>query len=122
MYLLNKRVNEKSPIKHALTRVFGVGPFLADFFCKKVGIRSTLKLEKLTSRQVTFLTDLLIKDKENLKQEELSRSLYENVMRLSQIRSYRGLRHKRGLPLRGQRTRTNSMTAKRQNKVQNRLR
>jgi small subunit ribosomal protein S13 len=122
MYLLNKKVDEKSPIKYALTRVFGVGAFLADFFCKKIGIRSTLRLEKLTSRQVTFLTDLLIKDKTFSKQEELSRSLYENITRLAQIRSYRGLRHKRGLPLRGQRTRTNSMTARRQNKIQNRLR
>ena len=43
-YLLNNKVSEKSTIKQALTRIFGVGPFLADSFCKKVGISPTLKL------------------------------------------------------------------------------
>ena len=41
-YLLNNKVSEKSTIKQALTRIFGVGPFLADSFCKKVGISPTL--------------------------------------------------------------------------------
>ena len=111
-YLLNNKVSEKSTIKQALTRIFGVGPFLADSFCKKVGIRPTLKLEKVT----------IVKDKIHLKQEELSRYLYENIVRLAQVRSYRGVRHKKGLPLRGQRTRTNFKTAKRHNSIKNRLR
>jgi small subunit ribosomal protein S13 len=122
IYLLNKKVDEKSPIKQALMQIFGVGPFLSDFFCKKVGVKATLKLEKVTSKQRAILIDLLTKDRINMKQEELSRFLYENVARLVQIRSYRGLRHRKGLPCRGQRTRTNSTTVKRQNKKQNRLR
>lgn len=96
--------------------------FFRIFFCKKVGVKATLKLEKVTSKQRAILIDLLTKDRINMKQEELSRFLYENVARLVQIRSYRGLRHRKGLPCRGQRTRTNSTTVKRQNKKQNRLR
>lgn len=121
-YLLNNKVSEKSTIKQALTRVFGVGPFLADSFCKKVGISPTLKLEKVSTKQLSFLTDTIIKDKVHLKQEELSRYLYENIVRLAQVRSYRGVRRKKGLPLRGQRTRTNFKTAKRHNSIKNRLR
>jgi small subunit ribosomal protein S13 len=121
-YFLNRKINETSPLKQTLTCVFGVGPSSAESFCKKVGIKSTLKFSKLTSKQVSFLSDVLTKDKNNLIQEELSRGLYENVARLTQIRSYRGIRHKKGLPLRGQRTRTNSKTAKRHNKVQIRFR
>ena len=64
----------------------------------------------------------LLEGKIHLKQEELSRYLYENIVRLAQVRSYRGVRHKKGLPLRGQRTRTNFKTAKRHNSIKNRLR
>jgi len=122
IYFLNKRVNEKIPIKQALMRVYGVGPFLADSFCKKVGINPILKLDKATSKQLALLIDTVFKDKQNFKEEELSRYLYGNSVRLAQIRSYRGLRYKKGLPLRGQRTRTNSKTAKRKNKVVSHLR
>ena len=121
-YFLNKKVNDESPVSRALVRVVGVGPFLADAFCKKIGIKPTLKLRDLTSKQITLLADTVIKDRVNLKQEELARNLYDNVVRLTQIRSYRGIRHKKGLPLRGQRTRTNSKTAKRHNKIYNRSR
>ena len=121
-YLLNNKVSEKSTIKQALTRIFGVGPFLADSFCKKVGISPTLELEKVSTKQLSLLTDTIVKDKIHLKQEELSRYLYENIVRLAQVRSYRGVRHKKGLPLRGQRTRTNFKTAKRHNSIKNRLR
>jgi small subunit ribosomal protein S13 len=121
-YFLNKKVKESSPIKQTLVHIFGIGPSLAEFFCKKVGVKPSLKFSRLTSRQVTLLSDALTKDKDNLNQEELSRTIYENVLRLTHIRSYRGVRHKKGLPLRGQRTRTNSKTAKRNNKIQNRSR
>jgi len=121
-YFLNKKVNDNSPISQALVRVLGIGPFLADTFCKKIGIKPTLKLRDLTQKQITLLADTVVKDKVHLKQEELIRNLYENVVRLAQIRSYRGMRHKRGLPLRGQRTRTKSKTAKRQNKIYSRSR
>jgi small subunit ribosomal protein S13 len=121
-YFLNKKVNDESPVSQALVRVVGVGPFLANTFCKKIGIRPTLKLRDLTSKQVALLADIVVKDKVNLKQEELIRDLYDNVVKLTQIRSYRGMRHKKGLPLRGQRTRTNSKTAKRRNKIYSRSR
>ena len=82
----------------------------------------SLKLEKVSTKQLSLLTDTIVKDKIHLKQEELSRHLYENIVRLAQVRSYRGVRHKKGLPLRGQRTRTNFKTAKRHNSIKNRLR
>ena len=121
IYFLNKKVDNKIPIKQALMRIFGVGSFLADSFCKKVGINPILKLDKVTSKQMSLLVDTVFKDKNNFKEEELSRYLYGNSVKLAQIRCYRGSRYKKGLPLRGQRTRTNAKTAKRKNKVQNRL-
>ena len=121
-YFLNKKVNDKSPIKQTLMSGFGIGPFLADSFCKKIGLKPTVKLSSLTQKQISLITDTVIGDKVNLKQEELTRNLFENVTKLVQTRSYRGLRHKRGLPLRGQRTRTNSKTAKRHNKIRSRSR
>jgi len=121
IYFLNKKVKEKIPIKQALMRVFGVGSFLAGSFCKKVGINPILKLDKATPKQIALIIDTVFKDKDTFKEEELSRYLYGNSVKLAQIRCYRGSRYKKGLPLRGQRTRTNAKTAKRKNKVQNRL-
>ena len=67
-YLLNNKVSEKSTIKQAITSIFGVGPFLAASFCKKVGISPTLKLEKVSTKQLSLLTDTIVKDKIHLKQ------------------------------------------------------
>jgi|GEM_PF-2561274 small subunit ribosomal protein S13 len=122
IYFLNKKVKEKIPIKQALMRIFGVGSFLSESFCKKIGINPILKLDEATPKQIALIIDTVFKDKDTFKEEELSRYLYGNSVRLAQIRCYRGLRYKKGLPIRGQRTRTNAKTAKRKNKVQNRLR
>jgi small subunit ribosomal protein S13 len=122
VYFLNQNINEKKPLKQVLIQILGIGPFSANNFCKDLGLNSNIRFYKLSAKQVAVLGDKITKDQTNLKQEELIRNIYENVKTLSQIRTYRGQRHKFGLPLRGQRTRTNSKTAKRHNKILNRSR
>lgn len=122
VYFLNQNVNERKPIKQILTKILGVGPFLAEGFCRDLGYNPNLPLRELSPKQIAALGDKVIKDPTTPKQEELVRNVYENVKTLAQIRVYRGQRHKAGLPLRGQRTRTNGKTAKRHNRILNRSR
>ena len=122
VYFLNQNVSKRKPIKQILTKVLGVGPFLAEGFCRDLGYNPNLHFSELSPKQIAVLGDKVIKDQTTPKQEELVRNVYENVKVLAQMRSYKGQRHKAGLPLRGQRTRTNAKTAKRHNRILNRSR
>jgi small subunit ribosomal protein S13 len=117
---LNKQVNEKSPVKQVLTSVFGVGPLNAALFCKDLGFSPKLSFCQLSAKQQATLADHIVRNNKFLIRDGLTRFNYDNLKRLVLMRSYRGLRHKKGLPLRGQRTRTNAKSAKKQNKGENR--
>jgi len=94
----------------ALTYIFGLGPASAREILKKTGINPDLRVHKMTEEDVAKLRSVIEND---YRVEGVLRSeVAMNIKRLIDIGSYRGLRHRRGLPLRGQRTKTNARTRK----------
>ncbi len=94
----------------ALTYLFGVGRTLSLKFLKEAGIDPAKRAKDLTDKEVAQLTAIIQK---NVKVEgDLRREIQTNIKRLIDIRSYRGSRHLKGLPVHGQRTHTNSRTRK----------
>ena len=94
----------------SLTYLHGIGPRTARELCHKAGIDPTVKAKELQEDEVARLATLL--DKDYVVEGQLKRQVQQNITRLRDIGCYRGLRHRRGLPVRGQRTRTNSRTRK----------
>ncbi|MFA0758137.1 MAG: hypothetical protein PVTTEEND_000749 [Candidatus Fervidibacter sp.] len=93
-----------------LTSIYGVGRTLAVKACQAVGIDPMRKLSELSDEELARLRDYI---ERNYKVEgDLRREVAENIKRLIDIRCYRGLRHMAGLPVRGQRTRSNARTRK----------
>ncbi len=94
----------------ALTYLYGVGRPVSGKILAKAGIDPALRAKDLTDEQVTRLNGII---SQGYKVEgDLRRDLSQNIRRLIDIGSYRGLRHRRGLPVRGQRTHTNARTRK----------
>ena len=94
----------------ALTYLYGVGRTVSEVILAKAGIDPAIRAKNLTDEQVTRLNGILT---QGYKVEgDLRRELSQNIRRLIDIGSYRGLRHRRGLPVRGQRTHTNARTRK----------
>lgn len=97
-------------IEIALTYIFGVGRVTALKVCKDLKLDPGLKARDLSEEQVTTIAHHL--QKEFKVEGELRRQLAHDISRLRDINCYRGLRHRRSLPVRGQRTRTNARTRK----------
>ena len=95
----------------ALTSVYGVGRTTAVDLVEKAGIEATKKAADLTSDEVNTIRKL-IESEGLLVEGDLRREVSLNIKRLVDLGNYRGLRHRRGLPVRGQRTKTNSRTRK----------
>jgi small subunit ribosomal protein S13 len=93
----------------ALTAVYGIGKPTALKICKKVGIERTIKIKELNEEQLNAIRDVISKI---VVEGDLRREVSMNIKRLMDLGCYRGIRHRRGLPLRGQRTRTNARTRK----------
>ena len=94
----------------SLTYLYGVGPKTARELCHKAGIDAQKSARELAEDELGRLAALLERD--YVVEGPLRRQLTQNVTRLRDISCYRGLRHRRGLPVRGQRTRTNARTRK----------
>ena len=92
-----------------LTYVFGIGRSTASRIVKDTGISPNTKVQDLTEGEIVKLREAV---ESRQVEGELRRERSQNVKRLSEIGSYRGLRHRRGLPTRGQRTHTNARTRK----------
>jgi small subunit ribosomal protein S13 len=93
-----------------LTYIFGIGRTTSNKILKLAGIDPNRRIQDLSEEEVVVLRDLIDK---NLKVEgDLRREIALNIKRLVEIGSYRGYRHRRGLPVRGQRTKTNARTRK----------
>jgi small subunit ribosomal protein S13 len=101
--------NEKSTVV-SLTYLYGVGSQVSRELCHKAGIDPRGKARDLHEDELARLAALL--DKDYVVEGQLRRQSAQNVTRLRDIGCYRGLRHRRGLPVRGQRTRTNARTRK----------
>ena len=104
---VNIPVNKR--VEVGLTYVFGVGRSTASDIVKDTGVSPDTKVKDLTEDEVVKLREAI---ESRQVEGELRRDRSQNVKRLSEIGSYRGLRHRRGLPTRGQRTHTNARTRK----------
>jgi len=94
----------------ALRYIYGIGPTRAREICTKAQIDPATRANKLTEEEVSRIAGIIERD--YVVEGQLRRQVQQNIARLREIRCYRGLRHIRGLPVRGQRTRTNARTRK----------
>jgi small subunit ribosomal protein S13 len=94
----------------SLRYIYGVGPTLAQKVCAKTQVRPETRVRDLTEDEVARLREVV--EREYRVEGDLRREVNLNIKRLIEIGSYRGLRHRRNLPVRGQRTRTNARTRK----------
>ena len=100
------------PQKHAviaLTSIYGIGRTTAQKICEATGVKPGAKIKDLTEAEVEAIRGEVAKF---TVEGDLRRTLSMNIKRLMDLGCYRGMRHRRGLPLRGQRTRTNARTRK----------
>jgi len=101
--------NDKSVVI-PLTYIHGIGPRTSGEILKAAGINEKVRAKELTDDELSRLGSII--DKNYVVEGELRRQQAQDIARLRDINSYRGLRHRRGLPVRGQRTRTNARTRK----------
>ena len=94
----------------ALTYIYGVGPTTSRNILEKAQVGEEVRMKDLTEEEVTRIRSVI--DKEYEVEGDLRRSVTMNIKRLMDIGAYRGLRHRKGLPVRGQRTHTNARTRK----------
>ena len=94
----------------ALTYIYGIGPAISKSICEKVGITAERRVNELTDAEVLRIRETI--DAEFQVEGDLRRERNQNIKRLMDMGNYRGLRHRRGLPVRGQRTHTNARTRK----------
>ena len=98
------------PVAIALTYIFGIGRSSAEEICDKTGVQKTARMNEISAEDINKLRNVIETDYKVEGRLRTETSL--NIKRLMDIGSYRGLRHRRGLPVRGQRTRTNARTRK----------
>jgi small subunit ribosomal protein S13 len=99
--------NEKR-VDISLRYIYGIGATSASQICERSGIAPETKTRDLTDAELSRIRELLEKD--FLVEGDLRRDIRQNIQRLIEINCYRGIRHRRGLPVRGQRTKTNART------------
>ena len=97
-------------VEVALTHIYGLGRTLARKIVAEAGVNPDTRVHKLTDDEIAHLRNIIEKDYKI--EGELRTEISMNVKRLIDIGCYRGFRHRRGLPVRGQRTRTNARTRK----------
>jgi len=100
----NKRVHV------ALTYIHGIGDHQSKLICDKVGIEDSRRVNELTEQEVINIRETI--DQDHMVEGDLRREVAMNIKRLMDLGCYRGLRHRRNLPVRGQRTHTNARTRK----------
>lgn len=108
--LLGVDIPNDKRIAISLTYLYGIGPKTARELCLKAGIDSSLPAHELTESDVSRIATILEED--YVVEGPLRRQVQQNIARLRDIRSYRGIRHRMGLPVRGQNTQTNARTRK----------
>ncbi|MGQ9572648.1 MAG: 30S ribosomal protein S13 [Dehalococcoidia bacterium] len=90
----------------SLRYIYGIGPALAQAICQSAGVDPATKVRDLTDDEISRIREII--DRNYTVEGELRKEMRQNVQRLIEINCYRGVRHRRGLPVRGQRTRTNA--------------
>jgi small subunit ribosomal protein S13 len=97
-------------VYYGLQSIFGIGPAKAEEIIEKTGIDPRVKVRDLSEDDVAKLRNII--DSDYQVEGDLRREIFSNIRRLMEIGCYRGLRHRRGLPVHGQRTRSNARTRK----------
>ena len=95
-------------LEYALRGIYGIGPTRAQQVTERAAIEGNPRVSELTEQQLTRIREII--DHDYVVEGDLRREVGDNIRRLVEIGSYRGIRHRRGLPLRGQRTKTNART------------
>jgi small subunit ribosomal protein S13 len=108
--ILGVDLPQDKPTHISLRYIYGIGPTNALEVCEKAGIDPMRKAREITDIEIARLATIL--EREYVVEGQLRRQTQQNIARLRDIGCYRGLRHRRGLPCRGQRTRTNARTRK----------
>jgi small subunit ribosomal protein S13 len=103
-------IPEEKRAEIALTYIYGIGKSKAGKILEKIGVDKNLKISKISAEDIVKLRNEI--EDNNILEGELKRQVMMNIKRLKEIGSYRGLRHSRGLPVRGQRTKTNTRTVR----------
>ncbi len=101
-------IPKQKQVEIALTYVYGIGPTRSKSICSKTGIEGTTRVKDLTPDQEDKIRAVI--EKEYTTEGDLRRQVSANIKRLKDVKSYRGSRHAKRLPVRGQRTKTNSRT------------
>jgi small subunit ribosomal protein S13 len=94
----------------ALRYIYGIGPTNAKEICKQLGIAEDRRVSDLTDAEVIQIREII--DRDYVVEGDLRREIAMNIKRLMDLGTYRGLRHRKGLPVHGQRTHTNARTRK----------
>lgn len=97
-------------VKIALRYIYGIGPKKADEICQKLAIEETRRVHQLTDDDILKIRQLI--DSDYIVEGDLRREVSMNIKRLMDLGCYRGLRHRKSLPVRGQRTHSNARTRK----------
>ena len=103
-------IPENKKIRYSLRYIYGIGPKSADEVIKKAGVDPNKPAKELTDQEVAQISQVL--DSDFITEGALRRQVQQHIQRLRDIRTYRGDRHRRGLPVRGQRTKCNARTRK----------
>jgi len=108
--ILGVDIPNDKPTHISLRYIYGIGPSLALRLCEQANIDPQRRAKDLSDDEISRLATIL--DREYTVEGPLRRQIQQNIQRLRDIGCYRGVRHRRGLPVRGQRTRTNARTRK----------
>jgi len=103
-------IPDNKRLEISLMYIYGIGRRLSNEICAKLGLDPNMKAHNLNEDQIAKINSLLTT--QYIVEGDLRRQIQNNIKRLISIHSYRGMRHRLGLPVRGQRTRTNSRTRK----------
>lgn len=108
--IIGTEIPDNKRLEISLTYIYGIGRFRANEIIKALGLSPDMRANKLTQDDIARINSFL--QTEYVVEGDLRRQIQNNIKRLISIHSYRGMRHRLGLPVRGQRTRTNSRTRK----------
>lgn len=109
--LLGVDIPNRKKIEYSLRYVYGIGPTRAKSILEETGIDPNRRAQDLSEQELSQISNVIL-ERKYMVEGDLRRHITSNMKRLQSIRCYRGLRHQRGLPVRGQRTSTNARTRK----------
>ncbi len=109
--LLGVDIPNNKRVEYALRYIYGIGPARAKLICQECGFEDSMRASELKEEHINKIMTAIAEHQYKV-EGDLRREVVSNIKRLTAIKSYRGLRHAKGLPVRGQRTSTNARTRK----------